>query len=190
MAVQRCYGSKSQPLLPPLVWIDVETTGLVAEKDVILEVAMVLTDGMLESLDKPQSLVIGQPADQLRKLSTWARKWHQQSGLLDEVARSSLTVARAEQMLIDQIKRFCPTPGRAVLAGNNVGFDRGFIDRYMPVLANYLHFRNVDVSSVNELAKRWAPETLRGLSKKHTHRALDDITESIRELRFYQATLF
>ncbi|KAJ2709405.1 hypothetical protein H4R19_004269 [Coemansia spiralis] len=188
--LSRCYGSSARPLPPPLVWIDVETTGLVPEKDAILEVAMVVTDGALEPLGTAQSLVIHQPASELAKLNTWARKWHQKSGLLGEVEKSTLTTAAAEQALLAQLTKLCAGPGRAVLAGNNVGFDRAFLDCHMPVLAGYLHFRNVDVSTVNELAKRWAPEVLRELSKRHTHRALDDITESIRELQFYRKALF
>ncbi|KAJ2780288.1 rna exonuclease [Coemansia javaensis] len=174
----------------PLVWIDVETTGLVADKDVILEVAMVVTDGALEPLGPELSLVVGQPAAQLRKLNAWSRKWHQQSGLLAEVARSPLTVGEAERRLLAQITAVCPAPNRAVLAGSNVGFDRAFIARHMPVLAGHLHYRNVDVSTVNELAKRWAPDALRGLEKRHAHRALDDVRESLRELRFYRDALF
>ncbi|KAJ2006436.1 rna exonuclease, partial [Coemansia sp. S85] len=178
--------------LPPLVWIDVETTGLVAEKDVILEVAMVVTDGELNELAPAQSLVIGYPRSQVRpKLNAWSLKCHTKSGLLDEVAQSKLTLEEAEKVLLEQVVEFCPKANRAILAGNNVGFDRRFIEQHMPVLAGHLHFRNLDVSSVNELAKRWAsPEVLAMHKKNYTHRAIDDIGESLKELRFYKEHFF
>ncbi|KAJ2872058.1 rna exonuclease [Coemansia aciculifera] len=178
--------------LPPLIWIDVETTGLVAEKDVILEVAMVVTDSELNELAPAQSLVIGYSHDRVRpKLNAWSLKCHTNSGLLDEVVQSKLTLKEAEQILLEQVVEHCPKANRAILAGNNVGFDRRFIERYMPVLAGYLHFRNLDVSSVNELAKRWAPPDMLAKHKKSfSHRAIDDIGESLKELRFYKENFF
>ncbi|KAJ2493101.1 rna exonuclease [Coemansia sp. RSA 2050] len=178
--------------LPPLVWIDIETTGLVAEKDVILEVAMVVTDGKLNELAPAKSLVIGYSQDQVQpKLNAWSLKCHTKSGLLDEVAQSKLTLEEAEKALLEQVIEHCPKANRAILAGNNVGFDRRFIEQHMPVLAGHLHFRNLDVSSVNELAKRWAsPEVLAKHKKNYTHRAIDDIGESLRELRFYKQHFF
>ncbi|KAJ1723276.1 hypothetical protein LPJ53_002374 [Coemansia erecta] len=174
----------------PLVWIDVETTGLVPEKDVMLEIAMVITDGNLDQLGQPQSLVISQPPEQLRKLNAWSKNCHTKSGLLDDVAKSSLTLQQAESVLMEQVTKYCKRPNKAVLAGNNVGFDRAFISRYMPVLSGYLHFRNIDVSSVNELAKRWRPDVVSQYKKTYSHRAMDDINESIRELKHYQDTIF
>ncbi|KAJ2897223.1 rna exonuclease [Coemansia aciculifera] len=178
--------------LPPLVWIDIEMTGLVAEKDIILEVAMIVTDGELNELAPAQSLVIGHSRDKVRsKLNAWSLNCHTKSGLLEEVWRSKLTLAEAEKMLLDRILEHCPKANRALLAGNNVGFDRRFIEQHMPVLAGHLHFRNVDVSSVNELAKRWmAPEKLAMLKKTLTHRAIDDISQSLEELRFYKRYFF
>ncbi|KAJ2018341.1 hypothetical protein IW146_005911 [Coemansia sp. RSA 922] len=178
--------------LPPLVWIDVETTGLVAEKDVILEVAIVVTDSELNELAPAQNLVIGYSKNEIRpKLNAWSLKCHTNSGLLDEVAQSKLKLKEVEQILLEQVVEHCPKANRAILAGNNVGFDRRFIERYMPVLAGYLHFRNLDVSSVNELAKRWAsPDVLAKHKKSFSHRAIDDIGESLRELRFYKEHFF
>ncbi|KAJ2587361.1 hypothetical protein H4R99_008180 [Coemansia sp. RSA 1722] len=174
----------------PLVWIDVESTGLVPEKDIILEIAMVVTDGDLNQLGPSQSLVISHPPSELSKLNAWSKKWHSKSGLLDDVAKSTLSLREAESRLLEQVTRHCKRPNTAILAGNNVGFDRMFISRHMPVLAGYLHFRNIDVSSVNELAKRWDPDALEGLKKRFSHRAIDDINESIRELRHYREAIF
>ncbi|KAJ2746158.1 rna exonuclease [Coemansia sp. BCRC 34301] len=177
---------------PPLVWIDVESTGLVAEKDLILEVAMVVTDSELNELAPAMSLVIGHSHEQVRpKLNAWSLKCHTKSGLLEEVAQSKLTLKDAEQKLLDQVLEHCPKANRAILAGNNVGFDRRFIEQHMPVLAGHLHFRNLDVSSVNELAKRWAaPDVLAKHKKTYSHRAVDDIAESLKELRFYKQHFF
>ncbi|KAJ2008921.1 rna exonuclease, partial [Coemansia thaxteri] len=133
---------------PPLVWIDVETTGLVAEKDIILEVAMLVTDGELNELSPAQSLVIGYPPDTVQsKLNAWSLKSHTKSGLLGDVAQSQLTLEMAEKILLAGVVEHCPKANRAILAGNNVGFDRKFIEQHMPVLAGHLHFRNLDVSS-------------------------------------------
>ncbi|KAJ2171474.1 Oligoribonuclease, mitochondrial [Coemansia sp. RSA 532] len=170
----------------PLVWIDVETTGLEPEKDNILEIAMILTDGELSTIGAAENMVIGHRTDQLA-LNEWALASHRRSGLMSAVARSTTTLPQAEAALLARIQGVCPTPRRAVLAGNNVEFDRRFLERHMPALAAHLHFRSVDVSTVNELAKRWAPATLRRLRKQFTHRALNDVRESIRELQFYQS---
>ncbi|KAJ2501636.1 rna exonuclease [Coemansia sp. RSA 1972] len=170
----------------PLVWIDVETTGLVPEKDKILEIAMILTDGELTTIGAAENMVIGHRTDQLA-LNEWALASHRRSGLMSAVARSTTTLPQAEAALLARVQGVCPTPRRAVLAGNNVEFDRRFLERHMPALAAHLHFRSVDVSTVNELAKRWAPATLRRLRKQFTHRALNDVRESIRELQFYQS---
>ncbi|KAI7827847.1 ribonuclease H-like domain-containing protein [Kickxella alabastrina] len=185
--INRRFKSRSTA---PLIWIDVETTGLTVEKDVILEVAMVITDGELNQLGPPQSLVIARSPEELCKLNPWSLNMHTKSGLLKEVAESKLTLAVAEQELLKQIVQHSQKPGTAILAGNNVGFDRVFISKYMPVLANYLHFRNIDVSTVNELAKRWAPDMLGRYKKTYSHRAIDDINESLRELRYYKNNMF
>ncbi|KAI8320270.1 ribonuclease H-like protein [Martensiomyces pterosporus] len=176
--------------MPPLVWIDVETTGLVVEKDVVLEVAMVLTDSDLNRITDPMNVVISHPPETLQHLNAWSQKWHAASGLLDDVAKSTLTMGEAEQQLLRVLVEHCSTPNQAILAGNNVGFDRKFIEKCMPTLSGYLHFRNLDVSTVNEIAKRWAPEILRNYRKTYTHRAIDDISESLRELRYYKDTMF
>ncbi|KAI9500260.1 ribonuclease H-like domain-containing protein [Coemansia spiralis] len=176
--------------MPPLVWIDVETTGLVVEKDLILEIAMLITDSDLNQLAPAQNIVIGHASEELKKLNAWSLEWHSRSGLLREVSTSKVTIKEAEQTLLALIVKHCPVPNKAILAGNNVAFDRKFLESYMPILANYIHFRNVDVSTLNELAKRWAPDILRGYSKKHTHRALDDITESLHELQYYKSSIF
>ncbi|KAJ1938963.1 hypothetical protein FBU59_004281 [Linderina macrospora] len=150
---------------------------------------MLITDGDLELLEPPLSLVIHHPPSTLQSLNAWCQKTHKESGLLDEVAQSTLSLASAEQQMLDLVTRHCPEPNRAILAGNNVGFDRKFLSAYMPILHGHLHFRNVDVSSLNELAKRWRPDLLPGMQKQFGHRALDDINESLRELRYYKSNM-
>ncbi|KAJ1940960.1 hypothetical protein EC988_006887, partial [Linderina pennispora] len=162
------------------------TTGLHAEKDTILEAALLITNSDLELLEPPLNLVIHHPPGALQSINAWCRNMHKASGLLDQVAQSTLTLASAEQQMLDLVTKHCPEPNRAILAGNNVGFDRRFLSAYMPILHGHLHFRNVDVSSLNELAKRWRPDLLPGVRKKFGHRALDDIQESLRELQYYR----
>ncbi|KAJ2375719.1 hypothetical protein IW150_002389 [Coemansia sp. RSA 2607] len=123
-------------------------------------------------------------------MNAWSKKCHTKSGLLSDVAKSSLTLQQAESILMEQVTKYCERPNTAILAGNNVSFDRAFISRYMPVLSGYLHFRNIDVSSINELAKRWRPDVVSQFKKTYSHRAMDDINESIRELKHYQDTIF
>lgn len=187
----------STPRLPPLVWIDLETTGLAVEKDVILEVAMLITDGELNQIAPAESMVIGYSQEQLdSKLTPWTRNHHGQSGLLNQVVQSQVTLDQAQQQLLERIKQTTSAAtdnslsSLPLLAGNNVGFDRKFLEAHMPVLTSVLHYRNVDVSSLHELGKRWAPQVVSSFKKEYKHRALDDIQESLHELKFYQKHLF
>jgi oligoribonuclease len=173
---------------PPLIWIDLEMSGLDPEKCVILEVACVVTDGELKEQGEGVDLVVSQPDAVLDAMDDWCTRHHGQSGLTAAVKASIISLREAEQRTLDYLRRFT-NKGQSPLCGSSVSHDRRFIDKYMPDLSAWLHYRTVDVSTVKELVKRWYPETTLP-SKKNTHRALDDIRESIEELRFYKANAF
>lgn len=175
----------------PLVWIDLEMTGLDPDADVIVEIATIITDGSLEHVERGPELVLAAPSAALDGMVDVVRKMHTRSGLLDEIAVSTLTVGDAEQQTLDFVRAHVPKPAAAPLAGNSVHADRAFLRRYMPTLEAHMHYRNVDVSTFKETARRWRPELLdKAPDKADRHRALDDITESIEELRFYRDALF
>ena len=175
-----------------LVWIDCEMTGLDLERDALVEVAVLVTDSELNLLDDDGiDLVLTTPAEALEQMVDVVRTMHTESGLLEEIARATTTVAEAEQQLLDYIRRFCPEPRKAPLCGNSIATDRGFLARDMPDLDDWLHYRMVDVSSVKELARRWYPRVyFNSPEKTGGHRALADIRESIQELRYYRSTIF
>ncbi|XP_043238308.1 probable oligoribonuclease isoform X2 [Amphibalanus amphitrite] len=170
-----------------LVWIDLEMTGLDPERDRILEAACVVTDGALRPLEPGLQLVVHEPESVLRSMNAWCVEHHGRSGLTEAVRRSTISLAEAEQTLLSYVRRLTPA-GQCPLAGNSVHMDRVFLMKYMPRLLDHLHYRIVDVSTLKELARRWRPELhdagRRG--KKCAHRALDDIQESIAELRLYR----
>ncbi|KAJ2448788.1 hypothetical protein EV183_005251 [Coemansia sp. RSA 2336] len=175
----------------PLVWIDCEMTGLDPFHDTIIEIACVVTDGNLNVLEQGESIVIHQPAAVMDAMGEWCQHHHGESGLTQSVLESKTTMADAEAAVLALVKRHCRNPRTAVLAGNSVHSDRVFLSRYMPELTAFLHYRIVDVSSIKELARRWSPQVLAQMPpKKEKHRALDDILESIAELRFYRQHLF
>ena len=175
----------------PLVWIDLEMTGLEPERDVIVEIATIVTDGRLDRVELGPDLVVGAAADALAGMDDVVRTMHASSGLLEAIARSDRTVRQAEELTLEFVRALVPTPATAPLAGNSVHADRMFLRRYMPELEAHLHYRNVDVSTLKELARRWRPALLDAAPKKgEQHRALEDITESIAELRFYRDALF
>ena len=169
----------------PLVWIDMEMSGLVPERDRILEVAMVVTDAELNTIAEAPVYVVHQPDEVLEAMDSWNRSTHGKSGLVDKVRASTFTEAEVESRLVDFLK---PIVGErmAPLAGNTVHQDRRFMARYMPTFEAYLHYRIVDVSTLKELARRWRPEVLQGLAKEGRHEALADVYESIEELRHYR----
>lgn len=175
----------------PLVWIDLEMTGLDPDRDVVVEIATIVTDGTLDRVERGPDLVIAAPQRALDAMEDVVRTMHTRSGLLDEIAASQLTVRDAEDATLEFVRAHVPKPATAPLAGNSVHADRMFLRRYMPTLEAYLHYRNVDVSTLKELARRWRPELLdEAPEKAERHRALDDIVESIAELRFYRDALF
>lgn len=173
-----------------LVWIDCEMTGLIPHKDCLIEVAVVPTDAQLNVLDSGFSIVIRPPDKAMDHMGDFVRAMHTRSGLLEELD-NGCSVEQAEQQVLDYIKRFIPQPNKALLAGNSVGTDKLFLDIEMPRVVDHLHYRLIDVSSVKELAKRWIPRAyFKAPDKATDHRALADIKESIRELRYYRAVLF
>jgi oligoribonuclease len=171
----------------PLVWIDMEMSGLVPERERILEVAVVVTDAELAVIAEAPVYVVHQPDEILDAMDSWNRSTHGKSGLVEKVRASTFTEAEVEARLVDFLKPVVG-PGVAPLAGNTVHQDRRFMARYMPALDAYLHYRIVDVSTLKELARRWRPDVLQGLVKEGKHEALADIHESIAELRHYRAT--
>ncbi|KAI9500259.1 rna exonuclease [Coemansia spiralis] len=175
----------------PLVWIDCEMTGLDYDKDTIIEIACIITDDDLNIIGMGQDIVIHQPKEVMDAMNDWCKDHHGRSGLTQSVLDSTTTMAEAEAYVLGLVKRHCRTPCTAILAGNSVHADRAFLRRLMPELTSFLHYRIIDVSSVKELARRWHPQVLEAApTKKETHRALDDIIESIEELRYYKSSLF
>jgi oligoribonuclease len=174
-----------------LVWIDCEMTGLDLNKDRLIEIAALITDGDLNILGKGIDVVIHADDDALSQMIPVVEEMHTRSGLIDEVRASTIDTARAEGTVLDYVRAHVPQAKTAPLAGNSIATDRGFIARDMPALDDYLHYRMVDVSSIKELCRRWYPRIYYGQPEKGlTHRALADIHESIRELRYYRRTAF
>jgi len=172
-----------------LVWLDLETTGIDDRTSQILEIATVITDKHLEQVIEGPDLVIHQPESVLRAMDPWCEEQHGASGLTESARQSKITLAEAEEETLAFVRRHC-LRGRAPLCGNSIGFDRRFLMHHMPRLNDYLHYRNIDVSTLKELARRWHPGALETLEKRSAHRALDDIRESIDELRLYRSALF
>jgi len=173
-----------------LVWIDCEMTGLDLGGDALIEIAALVTDGELNILDEGIDVVIKPPEESITQMSKVVRDMHTTSGLLKELP-SGTTLAEAESMVLDYLKEHVPDAKKAPLCGNSIATDRSFLARDMPALDTHLHYRMVDVSSIKELARRWYPRVyFASPEKKGGHRALADITESIRELRYYRAAVF
>jgi oligoribonuclease len=174
-----------------LVWLDMEMTGLEPDKERIIEVAVILTDGQLTELAVGPELVIHQTDELLAAMDDWNKQHHGASGLVDRVRASTITDGDAEQQILTFLAAHVPAKDRPVLAGNSIHQDRRFIRRYMPALDRRLHYRMVDVSTIKELARRWYPAALaKQPVKNDSHRALDDVRESIAELRFYRQAVF
>ncbi len=171
-----------------LIWIDLEMTGLDHEKQVIVEIATIVTDKQLDIVAEGPVIAINYAEEILSSMEMWSREHHQASGLLDRVRDSSYSCAQAEQETIDFISQYCEKK-ESPLCGNSIGQDRLFMLKHMPQLEDFVHYRNIDVSSVKELVKRWYP-SLPSFKKQKTHLALDDIRESIAELKFYRQEVF
>lgn len=173
-----------------LVWIDCEMTGLDLDLDELVEIAIVVTDFELRPLDPGFQIVINPDPSALAHMNDFVTAMHKKSGLYEEIP-SGVSLAEAEFEALEYIQRFVPVEGRAPLAGNTIGTDRMFLAKYMPRLDRWLHYRNVDVSSIKELSRRWFPRAyIHAPAKDGGHRALADIRESIRELAYYRDAVF
>lgn len=168
-----------------LIWVDMEMTGLNPDTDRIIEVALVITDSQLNTIAEGPVLVVHQPDEVLNGMDKWNQSTHSKSGLIGKVKASRLNEAEVETQLIEFLKLHVP-PGASPMCGNSICQDRRFMVRSMPQLEAYFHYRNLDVSTLKELAKRWKPGIASGLSKESKHEALADIYDSINELKYYR----
>jgi oligoribonuclease len=171
-----------------LIWIDLEMTGLDTNNDYIIEIATIVTDPQLNILDEGPILAIHQPDEILNQMDEWNTRQHNQSGLVERVKNSPYNVAEAESLTLDFLKKFVPK-GQSPMCGNSICQDRRFLHRLMPELEEYFLYRNLDVSTIKEIMKRWAPEKEAYL-KQSSHLAMDDIRDSINELKYYREHVF
>ena len=172
-----------------LIWIDLEMTGLYPEKDRIIEMATIVTDSQLNVIAEGPVFAIHQSDELINGMDSWNTKQHNSSGLIARVKESTISEAEAEEATLEFLKQYVHA-GKSPMCGNTVYQDRRFLTKYMPVLEKFFHYRLVDVSTLKELALRWAPQVYSGLVKETKHLALDDIRESIEELRYYREKLF
>lgn len=168
-----------------LIWIDLEMSGLDPDNDKILEAALVVTDAALETVAEASVLVVRQDVDVLDRMDGWNKSTHGKSGLIDKVRASALSEADVEERMLRFLDQHVP-PKASPMCGNSVCQDRRFLARHMPRLEAYFHYRNLDVSTLKELVRRWKPDLLKGFSKQGKHEALSDIYESIAELKYYR----
>ncbi|MBK9162039.1 MAG: oligoribonuclease [Nitrosomonadales bacterium] len=168
-----------------LVWIDMEMTGLKPDTDRVIEIALVITNADLETVAEAPVLVVHQPDSVLDGMDAWNQSTHGKSGLIDKVKASVLDEAMVEAQMLEFLREYVPTR-TSPMCGNSICQDRRFLARWMPALEDYFHYRNLDVSTLKELVKRWKPEVAKGLTKHGKHEALADIYESIEELRHYR----
>jgi oligoribonuclease len=168
-----------------LIWIDLEMTGLVPERHCIIEIATIVTDSSLNVLAEGPVIAVHQSDAELDAMDEWCTNQHGKSGLTRRVRDSTLDETAAERQTLDFLRSWVP-PGRSPMCGNSICQDRRFLARWMPELEKFFHYRNLDVSTLKELCNRWAPDIARGFSKESTHLAMDDIRDSIAELRHYR----
>ncbi|HEX2567282.1 MAG TPA: oligoribonuclease [Burkholderiales bacterium] len=171
-----------------LVWIDMEMTGLQPDSDRIIEIALLVTDAQLAPVAEGPIIVVHQPDEVLDAMDAWNKGTHKKSGLIERVRASTLTEAEAERMALEFLARHVPG-NTSPMCGNSICQDRRFLARWMPRLEAYFHYRNLDVSTLKELVRRWKPEVLRGFAKEGRHEALADIRESIEELKYYRRSV-
>ena len=171
-----------------LIWIDLEMTGLVPERHRIIEIATVVTDGALNVLAEGPVLAVHQSDDELAAMDEWNTRQHGKSGLTQRVRESRVSEAEAERQTLAFLSAWVPA-GKSPMCGNSICQDRRFLARWMPALEKHFHYRNLDVSTLKELAQRWAPEIAKGVTKESTHLALADIRDSISELQYYRSKL-
>ena len=173
-----------------IVWVDLEMTGLNIDKDTIIEMACIVTDDKLNIIAENEDIVIHHSDEALKQMSEWCVNQFQISGLTEQARNSKITLEEAENNMLEFIKKYTPS-GSCPLAGNSIHMDKIFLNKYMKKFMNHLHYRIIDVSSIKELSFRWNPDILNGAPKKKaSHRALDDIKESIQELKYYQEHFF
>jgi oligoribonuclease len=174
-----------------IVWIDCEMTGLDQTKDKIIEIACIITDASLTIVDELDSIIIHQSNELLDSMDEWNTTHHGQSGLTERVQKSTTTTQQAQDQVLTFVKKYVKSPRTAPLAGNSIYVDRQYISREMPALDAFLHYRIIDVSCFKEIGKRWYPKEFTNAPKKSgKHRALDDIRESIEELKYYRQAIF
>lgn len=172
-----------------LIWIDLEMTGLDTQNDVIIEIATLVTDKELNYVAEGPMIAIHQSDELLEGMDEWNTRQHGKSGLTERVRSSVVTELQAEQETIEFLKQYVPK-GRSPMCGNSICQDRRFMARCMPELESYFHYRNLDVSTLKELAGRWYPDVAKGFKKESSHLAMDDVKDSIDELRYYRESLF
>ena len=168
-----------------LIWLDLEMTGLVPDRDVIIEIATIVTDQNLNILAEGPVIAIHHPSEVLDAMDEWNTNQHGGSGLVDRIKASEYSVRGAELETLGFLRQWVPE-GKSPMCGNSIGQDRRFLARYMPELEAFFHYRNLDVSTLKELARRWKPEIAGGHEKKGTHLAMDDVKDSISELAYYR----
>ncbi len=174
-----------------LVWMDLEMTGLDPGKDTIVEIATLVTDDELETIAEGPDLVIATPGSALDAMDEVVQQMHARSGLLEAIKASTVTLDEAAKETLEFVCQHVPEPRKVPLCGNSIGTDRRFLAAYMPELEDYLHYRSIDVSTIKELARRWYPEAFAAAPKKSgAHRALDDVKESVEELKYWRNTIF
>ena len=177
--------NQAMPHEDNLIWIDLEMTGLDTDTDSILEISTIVTDRSLNILEEGPEFAIGHPLCRLEAMDDWNRKQHAKSGLWQRVLDSTVDLRAAEAMTVDFLNRWV-LAGKSPMCGNSICQDRRFLHRLMPRLERFFHYRNLDVSTIKELVRRWSPELAKGFTKESTHTALSDVRDSIDELRYYR----